>query len=262
MFKFDPGDGKEVWNHDVMGTKDTTDELTAVAVDGDVIAVAGFTTNEASERDFTVVKFAGGNGGDYPCGNAVVDPGEDCDDGNLEPCDDDYRCNDHCEYGGVCGDNHKDDCEQCDDGNLVDGDICSSQCRLTECDACDCQATIGSAGRTYVQAALKARQRCRDRITVDGDVETTRPDCEDASKQPKTTDAVQSAADKFLRAVTSRCLATDIPLLTRCPNTNVCSFDQQATLVPVDATVEEYAECLLDTHRDLVTEIIKTQYGD
>jgi len=65
------------------------------------------------------------------CGDGVQDSGEECDDGNLEPCD---GCSPQCtvEPPLVCGDGlTRLDCgEQCDDGGRVDGDGCSSTCQL------------------------------------------------------------------------------------------------------------------------------------
>lgn len=68
-----------------------------------------------------------GTGGapDYACGDGVVDPGEECDDGNTDVTD---GCLDSC-AAARCGDGkvwvgH----EGCDDGNLMDGDGCSAAC--------------------------------------------------------------------------------------------------------------------------------------
>ncbi|MCW5890913.1 MAG: proprotein convertase P-domain-containing protein [bacterium] len=68
------------------------------------------------------------------CGDGVVDPGEECDDGNGtngDGCDVDCTIS-RCGNGQVGGD------EQCDDGNVLDGDACSSTCQLPEtaCDDC------------------------------------------------------------------------------------------------------------------------------
>ncbi len=64
------------------------------------------------------------------CGNGVVGPGEQCDDGNADACD---GCNPNCR-SEVCG-NGIVECngEQCDDGNVVDGDGCSAACRDEFC---------------------------------------------------------------------------------------------------------------------------------
>lgn len=56
------------------------------------------------------------------CGDGIVQPGEQCDDGNRINCD---GCDNNCTFtamgnGIVCPP------EQCDDGNLVNGDCCSS----------------------------------------------------------------------------------------------------------------------------------------
>jgi cysteine-rich repeat protein/YVTN family beta-propeller protein len=95
-----------------------------------------------------------------PCGNGVIDPGEECDDGNLingdgcdwnctvtrcgngivtagEECDDGNQvngdgCDNNCMRTG-CGNGAVTAGEQCDDGNLVDGDGCDSNCTPTGC---------------------------------------------------------------------------------------------------------------------------------
>src|SRR5690606_1547622 len=78
------------------------------------------------------------------CGNSVLEPGEECDDGNLEPndgCNDlcvqnlDYRClqpGQPCIRLHRCGDNRITGTETCDDGNNRDDDGCSSTCQLEQ----------------------------------------------------------------------------------------------------------------------------------
>ena len=63
------------------------------------------------------------------CGNGVVDPGEQCDDGNTVSGD---GCSASCRLE-ACGNGILDPGEQCDDGNLVSGDGCSAGCRLEAC---------------------------------------------------------------------------------------------------------------------------------
>ena len=62
------------------------------------------------------------------CGDGLVDPGEQCDDGNVASGD---GCSSSCTRENVqpvCGDGHIDAGEQCDDGNMMSGDGCSAMC--------------------------------------------------------------------------------------------------------------------------------------
>lgn len=63
----------------------------------------------------------------FICGNGVLDPGEECDDGNL-------MANDGCDAcalePAVCGNGLLDLEEECDDGNLTQGDGCDASCRF------------------------------------------------------------------------------------------------------------------------------------
>ena len=68
------------------------------------------------------------------CGNGVVDPGEQCDDGNTTKGDGCFDCRFE-----ACGNGRVDPGEQCDDGNSVSGDGCSGGavadggCRIEFC---------------------------------------------------------------------------------------------------------------------------------
>ncbi len=66
------------------------------------------------------------------CGNGVVDPGEECDDGaeNSDQVAD--ACRSDCTLP-VCGDGVTDAGEECDDGNTADGDACTTACREARC---------------------------------------------------------------------------------------------------------------------------------
>ncbi|HRH93151.1 MAG TPA: DUF4215 domain-containing protein [Candidatus Peribacteria bacterium] len=66
---------------------------------------------------------------DEVCGNDTVDPGEQCDDGNLTSGD---GCSAYC-LNEVCGNAVTDIGEQCDDGNQVGGDGCGSLCTIEFC---------------------------------------------------------------------------------------------------------------------------------
>ncbi|MDP3026579.1 MAG: MopE-related protein [Nanoarchaeota archaeon] len=62
------------------------------------------------------------------CGNNKTETGEECDDGNLINGD---GCSSICklETAVVCGNNKTELGEECDDGNLIDDDGCSSECK-------------------------------------------------------------------------------------------------------------------------------------
>ena len=63
------------------------------------------------------------------CGNSVVDPGEECDDGEHN---DGVHCSANCLTPG-CGNCNVDPGETCDDGNTADGDYCPSNCVIQSC---------------------------------------------------------------------------------------------------------------------------------
>jgi cysteine-rich repeat protein len=63
------------------------------------------------------------------CGDGTVDAGEECDDGNTTAGD---GCSATCttETAGVCGDGTVNTGETCDDGNTTDLDGCSATCQI------------------------------------------------------------------------------------------------------------------------------------
>jgi uncharacterized repeat protein (TIGR01451 family) len=83
------------------------------------------------------------------CGNGTLDPGEQCDDGNLVDGD---GCDSNCTLT-ACGNGIVTSGEVCDDGNLIDGDGCDSNCTLTGC------------GNGIVTGG----EQCDDGNTIDGD---------------------------------------------------------------------------------------------
>ena len=59
------------------------------------------------------------------CGNKRIDPGEECDDGNVDDTD---ACVRTCKWN-ICGDSAvRAGVEECDDGNLRNNDECSAKC--------------------------------------------------------------------------------------------------------------------------------------
>jgi cysteine-rich repeat protein len=63
------------------------------------------------------------------CGDLVIQPSEQCDDGNAAPGD---GCSDTCQIELACGDGkvHAIGGEQCDDTNALPGDGCSDTCQI------------------------------------------------------------------------------------------------------------------------------------
>jgi cysteine-rich repeat protein len=89
------------------------------------------------------------------CGNGVLNPGEQCDDGNLTNGD---GCSSTCtlEMTPLCGNGVLNPGEQCDDGNLTNGDGCSSMCTLEAVAVCG-------------NGILQAGEQCDDGNLVPGD---------------------------------------------------------------------------------------------
>ncbi len=67
------------------------------------------------------------------CGNGILEPGEQCDDGNTTNGD---GCNQNCLTEGICGNGVIELGEECDDGNTTPGDGCSEFCLIETADHC------------------------------------------------------------------------------------------------------------------------------
>ena len=109
------------------------------------------------------------------CGDAVIDPGEACDDGNVTPndgCSLDCKAieaNWACPTPGapcistmVCGDGAITGSEQCDDGNTMPGDGCSATCKLEPgwvCPVANASCNAASCGDGIVAGA----EECDDK---------------------------------------------------------------------------------------------------
>ena len=116
------------------------------------------------------------------CGDAKLDPGEQCDDGNKLDTD---ACTSACKLA-TCGDGLvQAGVEACDDGNNVDEDECTSACELPACgdgfvqgdEACDdgnaidedeCTGTcaVATCGDGFVHAGVES---CDDANDIDDD---------------------------------------------------------------------------------------------
>jgi cysteine-rich repeat protein len=95
------------------------------------------------------------------CGNHMVDPGEECDDGNSVSGD---GCSASCriEPPPHCGDMNVDylEGEECDDGNTQDGDRCSSLCRIEAPPTCGDDALDIALGEECDDGNLDAGDGC------------------------------------------------------------------------------------------------------
>jgi cysteine-rich repeat protein len=96
------------------------------------------------------------------CGNATLDPGEQCDDGNLTNGD---GCDENCATTG-CGNSVVTAGEVCDDGDRVSGDGCDSDCTISRC------------GNGLVPPYTEFGEECDDANAVDGD------GCSDCRRDP------------------------------------------------------------------------------
>ncbi len=137
------------------------------------------------------------------CGNGILGPNEECDDGNLDDWDD---CTASCQYP-VCGDGivQYGYGEECDDGNNQDDDDCKTDCQYPVCgdglvnqswgeecddgngiedDACSPWCTNSVCGDGIVQFSIG--EQCDDGNDIDDDVCTAScqlPSCGDGIVQ-------------------------------------------------------------------------------
>jgi len=112
--------------------------------------VGNFWDDFSSNPGYPSVYYISGMGGGVDrkpllktiCSDGIVDPGEECDDGNIEPRD---MCSETCTIT-FCGDGYLQNPngagtggpanygrEECDDGNNISGDGCSSNCVIESC---------------------------------------------------------------------------------------------------------------------------------
>lgn len=179
VLSLDGATGAERWRRVVDGATGQADVGFAGAVGGDgTVLAAGRIRNGATADGFAVYKLAGATGADHPCGNAVIDAGEACDDANLPLGD---GCRPDCTVE-VCGDGIRDPQESCDDGNLLDGDCCDAACAIAENGSLCDDADLCTAEDACVAGV------CQGAPTVC----TPGGDCHDAACDPATGLCVES----------------------------------------------------------------------
>jgi len=139
------------------------------------------------------------------CGNYIVNPGEQCDDGNNVDHD---GCSATCQVEGFCGNSVIEPGEECDDGNFTQGDGCTADCQtevgcgngrlevgeecdddnLTDGDGCDALCTDEVPGALCGNGIHEVGEGCDDGNTASGDgcgVDCRREDgCCDGAVQP------------------------------------------------------------------------------
>lgn len=113
------------------------------------------------------------------CGDAILDVGEECDDGNWTNGD---LCTEDCR-SAECGNEVLEPGEECDDGNVSDGDGCTATCTAQVCgngqveagEACDDANTASNDGCTECRVqvcgngVLEPSEQCDDGNTVADD---------------------------------------------------------------------------------------------
>jgi cysteine-rich repeat protein len=121
--------GGRGWGYRVAGPQGAVDARFRIGAD---VYCARFTHLARDRRGRVLARNApapsdcGGRGPTPVCGNGVVEPGEECDDGGP-------GCSATCQLTVGCGNGVLDPGEECDDDGLEDGDGCSATCRLEAC---------------------------------------------------------------------------------------------------------------------------------
>ena len=113
------------------GCSDDTTGQQPSATASDSLATTGTATDAATDTtvDAPTTGVTGGPS-DVLCGDGDVDPGEACDDGNLDNSD---NCLSDCRQA-TCGDGFVQlGAEQCDDGNTDNSDTCTALCQEARC---------------------------------------------------------------------------------------------------------------------------------
>ncbi len=153
--------------------------------DGSAGASTGETTDEPTGGPTTApttapVETTGETTGDETtgampgnCGNAQIDPGEECDNGDANNGQNGSICKGDC-IRNVCGDGYLAANEGCDDANQIDDDQCSNTCKLNGCG----DKVVGPG------------EECDDGNTVDDDA------CSNLCKAPFCGDANVNAGEQ------------------------------------------------------------------
>lgn len=116
------------------------------------------------------------------CGDGIIHPGEECDDGNNIPTD---GCNERCKRmpSNLCGNGRLDGKEECDDGNAVNDDECRNDCQKAPAPTC------GNGKIDAGEECDDGRQQendgcgptCKLEVCGDGVISAAREQCDDGN---------------------------------------------------------------------------------
>ncbi len=121
------------------------------------------------------------DGGAPPsCGDGVLDPPEECDDGNTLDTD---ACTSACVVAS-CGDGIVQfvASEECDDGNAEDGDACTTQCREAVCGDAIVRAGVEVCDDGNLADDDGCRNNCGSALCGDGVVQAGSEVCDDGNR--------------------------------------------------------------------------------
>ena len=244
----DSGVGSDSATEGTTTSDTTTDTTTSGTTSGTTSSTtmggsAGESEGTSSTSETTSTSDSDTSTTDAPmgvCGDGVVDPGEECDDGNT---DNDDACVEGCVMA-ICGDGFVGAGEACDDGNTDDDDACTNSCALASCgdgvlqegEACDdgnaddtddCLNTcvVASCGDGSVQAGVE---------TCDDGNDDNSDECTSLCAAPACDDGIQSGAETDVDCGGGACAKCQIDEACLAPDdceSGTCSGDV-CTLAP------------------------------
>ncbi len=113
------------------------------------------------------------------CGDGVIDPDEECDDGNRKNED---TCTNACTYP-LCGDTFIQMDEECDDGNMMDNDACTANCKKASCGDGFVQKDVEECDDGAKNAdANSCKSDCTSNVCGDGQAHVGVEGCDDGNK--------------------------------------------------------------------------------
>jgi len=134
--------------------------------------------SECLRRDGSAGVCRGGACAGIACGNGLLDPGEECDDGNPSDTD---GCTNACRLA-VCGDGFvRAGVELCDDGNTSDNDACLSTCRPAYCGDGFVWIGVEQCDDGNPSNEDDCLTSCRNAVCGDGFVRTGAEECDDGN---------------------------------------------------------------------------------